>query len=168
MEEAGPPVPGLRPSPADLRWTRTFRRSAPADPSDRRGEAAVLRLRIGERADGEPVLLEIGSEAWFFSRGKSGEPACRAFRMRRSLLISGEDPWQEVPPDAEIAVLDPEDPLRSPLVGSAGSLCDRLRAALERGAGPTSPGGTRAPAAPAPQDQLEDARRALRFLDPAR
>jgi len=87
-ETTGAGDPALRPSASDLRWTRTFERG---------DGSVVLRLRIGARASGEPVLLDVGSEAWHIRLGDDGPEAPRAFALRRARLLGGEDPWEELP-----------------------------------------------------------------------
>jgi hypothetical protein len=116
-EVEGPPVPGLRPSLADLRWTRVFRGGG------ERPATALVRLRITAGPDGGPLLLPLGSEAWILAPGADGRPAGRAFRFRRSKLIRGEEPWEEVAAEEEIAVIDPRDPLKDPPRGKVAALC---------------------------------------------
>jgi len=164
VESARPPGPGLRPCAADLRWTRILeRRQAGGPPGGtvQAVETALLRLRIGVRGDGEPVLLPLGSEAWILSPSENGgPPRSRVFHLRRVLLAAGEDPWVEVSSMGRIAVLDPADPRRPLIAGKVSALC----AGCHPGPGiearpPASPASS--PAAGA-ADQLEDARRALR------
>jgi hypothetical protein len=116
-EIEGPPAPGLRPSLADLRWTRVFRGGG------ERPATALVRLRVGVGADGGPLLLPLGSEAWVLAPGADGRTAGRAFRFRRTKLIRGEEPWEEVAAEEEIAVIDPRDPGKDPPRGKVAALC---------------------------------------------
>lgn len=151
-ERAGPRAPGLRPSAADLRWTRVFRRG-----TDREG--ALVRLRIGIGPAGEPVLFPIGSEAWILTAGSGRSPAPRVFRFRRSRAAGGEDPWIEVPEGVDVAIRDPLNPGGPPLTGKPDSLCGRCHPGPS--IGPILPPGE--PSGEA-GDQLEDARRALKSI----
>ena len=157
-EVEAPPVPGLRPSLADLRWTRAFRGGG------ERPAIALVRLRIAAGPDGRPLLLPLGSEAWILTPGGEGRLAARAFRYRRSKLIHGEEPWEEVTADDEIAVIDPRDPLRDPPRGKVAALCSGCHCGP--GAGPKAAVD---PSRPGGSDQLAevqsaDARRALEAL----
>jgi hypothetical protein len=157
-EVEAPPVPGLRPSLADLRWTRAFRGGGD------RPSTALVRLRIAAGPDGGPLLLPQGSEAWVLTPGADGRLAGRAFRFRRSKLIRGEEPWEEVAAEEEIAVIDPRDPEKPPAVGKVAALC--------AGCHGEPAGGPKATAGQTPPDsvnrsaevQAADARRALEAL----
>ncbi len=176
-EIAGPRRRGLSPSPADFRWTRVFRCNTPSDSgggvpklqggsNSRESERALLRLRIGVRPDGAPVLLPIGSEAWFLASSKAGLPHSRIFRFHRVRLLRGEDPWEEVPGGEVIAIRNPEDPGKSTLKGKAAAVCSSCHRgpSLEPGSPAEKSEGTDAPFPP--ERQLQDARRALRSLFP--
>lgn len=153
--ESGPRARAFRPSAADLRWTRIFRRP---------GEAMLLRSRVGARTGGDPALLLLGSEAWTLSAAKEGPPAARVFHLRRARLVRGEDPWEEVPPDAAVSMRNPDDPARPPLSGTARALCARCHP----GPGLEVPAPDGSPLLPAAtrEQQLEDARRALEGVLP--
>jgi hypothetical protein len=163
-ESPGPRAAGFRPSLADLRWTRTFRRGGGR-------EAALVRLRIGADREGEPLLLEEGSEAWLLTASESGPPRPAVLQLRRARAIRGVDGWEPVE-DEKVLIRNPDDPGRPPLAGRLEPLCgschpgpgleaSRPPAAVPAGAGEPAPPS--APAAPATKDdQREDARRALR------
>ncbi len=113
-ETDGPRAAGLVPSASDFRWTRSFRGA---------GRAALVRLRIAAKEDGEPVLLQLGSEAWLLDAAGQGPPLARGFYFRRTRLLRGEEPWEEVPAGAALALRHPEKPAAAPISGELRAVC---------------------------------------------
>jgi hypothetical protein len=139
---------GFRPSPADLRWTCIFRRAGFPR------AAALVRLRIGIDSRKEPVLLPLGSEAWILEeRGEGRSPAPRVFHFRRSRLLAGADPWDDVT-ERTVAIRDPRDPSRPLLAGRPEALCTGCHPGPSLEAHPPAP----------PPDQIGDAAEAIRGI----
>jgi hypothetical protein len=152
-EAKDPIAPGFRPSPSDLRWTRIYRREGSPH------AAALVRLRIGVDARKEPVLLPLGSEAWILEeRGEGRPPAPGVFRLRRSRLLAGVDPWEDAT-GSTIGIRDPLDPSQPPLIGRPEALCSGCHPGPGLGSRPSAP-----PHAAGPPDQLREAAEAIRGI----
>ncbi len=146
-EAGGPRSAGLIPSPADFRWTRSFRSE---------GRTALVRLRIAAKEGGEPALLQLGSEAWLLDAAGQGPPLARVFHFRRTRLLRGEEPWEEVPAGTTIAVRHPEKPSAGPISGEVRAICAACHAGPGLEAKRELPPLARAP------DQAEAARAVLK------